>query len=105
MRHMVDRGWDILSGAGSLVPFGELLNEAWAAKMSLSADVSNEHINKMYQTARDVGAVGGKLLGAGGGGFLLLFAPPERHNKIRSAFSSDQEIRVRLNAPGSEIIL
>jgi D-glycero-alpha-D-manno-heptose-7-phosphate kinase len=105
MRHMVDRGWDILTGAGSLVPFGELLHEAWMAKMSLASNVSNEHINAMYQKARDVGAVGGKLLGAGGGGFLLLFAPPERHNKIRSAFPSDQEIRVRLNAPGSEIIL
>ncbi|MFN8391593.1 MAG: GHMP kinase [Bdellovibrionota bacterium] len=105
MRHMVDRGWDILTGAGSLVPFGELLHEGWQAKMSLASDVSNAHINQMYQTARDAGAVGGKLLGAGGGGFLLLFAPPERHNKIRSAFPTDQEIRVRLNAPGSEIIL
>lgn len=105
MRLMVDSGWNILTGAGSLTPFGELLHEAWIAKMSLANDVSNDHINKMYQTAKDHGAIGGKLLGAGGGGFLLLFAPPERHNKIRSAFEKDQEINIRLNAPGAEIIL
>ena len=105
MRKMVDQGWNILNGAGSLTPFGELLHEAWLAKMSLATDVSNEQINKMYQRARDFGAIGGKLLGAGGGGFLLLFAPPERHNKIRSAFEQDQEISIRLNAPGAEIIL
>lgn len=105
MRLMVDRGCNILNGAGTLMPFGELLHEAWVAKMSLASDVSNEHINQMYQNARNAGAVGGKLLGAGGGGFLLLFAPPERHNKIRSAFLNDQEIRVRLNAPGADIIL
>jgi len=105
MRKMVDLGWDILTGAGSLTPFGELLHEGWMAKMSLASSVSNEHINRMYETARSAGATGGKLLGAGGGGFLLLFAPPERHNKIRSVFPSEQEIRVRLNAPGADIIL
>jgi len=105
MRRMVDRGWNILTSSGQLTAFGELLHEAWIAKQSLASNVSNEHINEMYQRARDAGVIGGKLLGAGGGGFLLLFAPPERHNKIRSAFSSDQEIRVRLNAPGADIIL
>lgn len=105
MHRMVERGSNILTSSGSLIPFGELLHESWTAKMSLASDVSNAHINEMYQKARDLGAIGGKLLGAGGGGFLLLFAPPERHNKIRSAFSNDQEIRVRLNAPGADIIL
>ena len=105
MRKMVDVGWNILNSAGSLTPFGDLLHEGWKAKMSLATSVSNDHINNMYETARNAGAVGGKLLGAGGGGFLLLFAPPERHNKIRSVFPSEQEIRVRLNAPGADIIL
>lgn len=105
MNAMVDRGTQILTGAGSLTPFGELLHESWKAKQSLASNVSNEHINQMYETARSLGAIGGKLLGAGGGGFLLLFAPPERHNKIRSAFSNEQELVIRLNAPGSEIIL
>lgn len=105
MRQMVDQGWNILTGAASLNTFGELLHEGWLAKQSLASDVSNAHINEMYQAARDAGAIGGKLLGAGGGGFLLLFAPPERHNKIRQAFPREQEIKVRLNAPGAEIIL
>jgi D-glycero-alpha-D-manno-heptose-7-phosphate kinase len=104
MRHMVDRGWHILTGAGSLISFGELLNEAWQAKQSLAQDVSNDKINAMYRLARENGAVGGKLLGAGGGGFLLLFVPPENREQIRRVFSNDQEIEVRLNAPGAEII-
>ena len=105
MRGMVDRGHDILTGAGSLAAFGELLHEGWLAKQTLASDVTNEHINKMYRVARDNGAIGGKLLGAGGGGFLLLFAPPEKHSLLRSVFSNDQTVDVRLNTPGSEIIL
>lgn len=105
MREMVDRGYNILTGAGSLIPFGELLDEAWRAKMTLASNVTNDQINSMYERAMSAGAIGCKLLGAGGGGFLLVFAPPERHNKIRAAFSQDQEIRVRINAPGADIIL
>jgi D-glycero-alpha-D-manno-heptose-7-phosphate kinase len=105
MRGMVDRGLQILTSAGSLTPFGELLHEAWLAKSSLAEGVSNDVISKMYTAAMENGAIGGKLLGAGGGGFLLLFAPPERHGKLRSIFSDKQEVKVRLNAPGSEIIL
>jgi len=105
MRSMVDRGHDILTGSGTLTGFGELLHEGWVAKQSLANDVSNEHINKMYRMARENGAIGGKLLGAGGGGFLLLFAPPEKHSLLRSVFTNDQAVDVRLNAPGAEIIL
>lgn len=71
MRHMVDQGLNILTGAGSLTPFGELLHEAWVAKQTLAETVTNDHINDMYQKARDLGAIGGKLLGAGGGGLPL----------------------------------
>lgn len=105
MRRMVDRGLQILSSAGSLLPFGELLHEAWQAKVSLAPDVSNDTISRMYALALENGAIGGKLLGAGGGGFLLLFAPPERHGKLRSIFADKQEVKVRLNAPGAEIVL
>ena len=59
----------------------------------------------MYNLALDNGAIGGKLLGAGGGGFLLLFAPPERHARLRSVFSESQQVKIRINAPGAEIIL
>jgi len=63
--------------------FGELLHEGWMLKRSLSSRISNSFIDEAYEQARRHGAIGGKLLGAGGGGFLLLFAPPEQHQKLR----------------------
>jgi len=104
MRAMVDRGWDILTSNRSLTEFGELLHEAWLAKHSLDRGVSNPEIDAMYERGRAAGAVGGKLLGAGGGGFLLFFAAPEKHSKLVAAFADQQVVRVRLGMPGSQII-
>lgn len=105
MRGMVDTGYAILTSNTSICEYGELLHKAWVAKQTLASDVSNQSINQMYKKARDHGAIGGKLLGAGGGGFLLLFARPEIHGKLRSAFSEQQIVDVKLNARGSEIVL
>lgn len=105
LRKMVDRGLNILSGSGSLTPFGELLDEAWRLKRNLASDVSNDDINQMYELALANGAIGGKLLGAGGGGFLLLFAPPEKHTRLCSVFAGSQDVHFALNAPGAELIL
>lgn len=105
MRKMVDAGWNILTSAGSLLPFGELLNQAWMAKRSLATEVSNSLIDEMYNTAMANGAVGAKLLGAGGGGFLMLFAAPEKHEKLIQVFSNYQTVKMRLNAPGSDIVI
>ena len=105
MREMVDEGYHILTSASSLNAFGELLDEAWQLKRSLAGDVSNDHIDQMYAAAKESGAVGGKLLGAGGGGFLLLFAPPDRHAGLRKVFSNEQLVNVKLNAPGAERII
>lgn len=104
MRAMVDRGWDILAGGKSLAEFGDLLHEAWMAKRSLGGGISNDAIDRMYETGRKAGAWGGKLLGAGGGGFLLFFAPPEAHPSLKTAFPDQHTLSVRINAPGSEII-
>jgi D-glycero-alpha-D-manno-heptose-7-phosphate kinase len=104
MRVMVDKALAILTGSGSLTPLGHLLHEAWQAKRSLSDRISNSQIDGMYDRARQQGALGGKVLGAGGGGFLLFFAPPDRHAALRASFADFQEIRVRLNAPGSQIV-
>jgi D-glycero-alpha-D-manno-heptose-7-phosphate kinase len=104
MRQMVDRGWNILTGSGPLSEFGTLLHEAWQAKRSLDGGVSNGEIDRMYQTGLANGALGGKLLGAGGGGFLLFFAPPEAHGRLTEAFADWQLLPVRINAPGSQII-
>lgn len=104
MRAMVDRGWDILTGNQPLSAFGELLHQAWLAKRSLDESISNSQIDCMYQLGREAGAWGGKLLGAGAGGFLLFFAPPEVHGQLRQAFSGCQVLEVKVNAPGSQII-
>ncbi len=105
MRHMVVQGADILSGTGSLEAFGRLLHESWQLKRSLAADISNSQIDDMYKVALDHGAWGGKLLGAGGGGFLLVLAPPECHAKLHAAFAQYEIIEIQLDAPGSQVIL
>ena len=104
LRAMVDRGRDLLVGGGSLAAFGELLHEGWAAKRALDAAVSNAAIDELYARARRAGAWGGKLLGAGGGGFLLFVAPPERHAALRREFSGQFLLDFRINAPGAQLV-
>lgn len=104
MRAMVDEGWNILTGNQPLAAFGALLHQAWLAKHSLDSNVSNAEIDELYQRGLDGGALGGKLLGAGGGGFLLFFAPPEAQPRLRESFASHQLLTVKVDAPGSQII-
>ena len=104
MHQMVQEGYDILTQNRPWQEFGELLHQAWLAKRNLDTEVSATEIDRMYERGLEAGAWGGKLLGAGGGGFLLLFAAPERHAKLRAAFDSQQVLPVRINAPGSQII-
>lgn len=104
MKDLTDESVSVLSSGADLKAFGELLHEAWEAKRSLSASVSNADVDGAYQAARDAGALGGKLLGAGGGGFFLVFAPPERHRAIREALSSLIYVPFRFESAGSQII-
>jgi D-glycero-alpha-D-manno-heptose-7-phosphate kinase len=104
MREMVHRGHEILIGSGPLQGFGELLHEAWKAKRTLDAAISNSEIDSIYHQGLEAGAWGGKLLGAGGGGFMLFFAPPSSHGKLREVFRDRQILPVKINAPGSQII-
>lgn len=104
MREMVYQGFDILTGTRPLQEFGELLHRAWEAKRTLDGGVSNPEIDALYQRGLEVGAWGGKLLGAGGGGFLLFFAPPPVHPRLAEVFAERQLLPVKLNAPGSQII-
>src|SRR5262249_45962314 len=80
---LVKDGLAILSGSGDLIDFGSLLHEAWVAKSGLSAEISNRTVDAIYEEALAAGAVGGKLLGAGGGGFLLLFVLPEDRRRVK----------------------
>jgi D-glycero-alpha-D-manno-heptose-7-phosphate kinase len=104
MRAMVDEGARLLTEQGSLEAFGRLLHDAWIAKRGLEASVSNPEIDGVYRAGVEAGAWGGKLLGAGGGGFMLFVAPPERHCCLNRAFGDRVRLQLKLNAPGSQII-
>jgi D-glycero-alpha-D-manno-heptose-7-phosphate kinase len=105
MQKMVDAGIDILQGSGSLDRFGALMNETWMAKRSLSKKVTNSVVDELYRRALGNGALGGKITGAGGGGFLLLFVPPSYQNKVRSALSELLHVPFRFDYTGSQIIV
>ena len=100
----VDKSAGILSGTGDLAPFGELLHEAWLAKRRLSDKVSNPQVDALYDEARSAGALGGKLLGAGGGGFIVLFVPPSRQAKVRKQLARFIQVPFEFEFSGSQII-
>lgn len=104
MREQVARGVEILCSAAPLEDFGHLLDEAWQLKRGLSSRISNEHIDELYARAREGGALGGKLLGAGAGGFLLLFAPPERHAAIGEALAGLRRVPIGLEPAGASVV-
>jgi len=104
MREMVEEAAGILMDSDGLSRFGNLLHEAWMLKRQLDSSVSNGAIDRLYREGMEAGALGGKLLGAGGGGFLLFFVPPERREKVKSRLSHLEEVKVKLNAPGSHVI-
>lgn len=83
---------------------GEHLDRNWQLKRSLHAGVSTPQIDDLYESARAAGALGGKLLGAGGGGFLLLYAPPERQTEVRAAMAHLRELPIRIDAQASCIV-
>ncbi|GAB4119354.1 MAG: GHMP kinase [Acidobacteriota bacterium] len=104
MYRLVERAHNILTGNGPLSEFGRLLHESWLEKRSLASEVSNGRIDHMYQLGMQAGALGGKLLGAGGGGFMAFFVPKERQESVRAALQGHYEISFSINAPGSTIV-
>ena len=82
----------------------ELLGETWEAKRSLSSSVSNPEIDEIYESARAVGAIGGKLIGAGGGGFILLFVPPSKQEAVKQRLSKLIHVPFHMERTGSQII-
>jgi len=88
MISLVDEGRRILSDSSDICEFGRLLDVAWQIKRSIAAGISNDIVDSYFSKAMKAGALGGKLLGAGGGGFMLIFAEPHRHLEIIAALSS-----------------
>jgi D-glycero-alpha-D-manno-heptose-7-phosphate kinase len=83
--------------------FGEMLDYSWQLKKEVSDDISNFEIDEMYQDAKNCGATGGKLLGAGGGGFMMLFADPLAQKKIREKFYNNKPFNFKFDFDGSKV--
>lgn len=101
---LVEQGIDVLSNGHDLSSFGELLNDGWNCKKRLSDTVSNQAIDDAYERALKSGAIGGKLLGAGGGGFLLLYVEPYNHDAVRQSLSDMREVPFEFENQGSQIV-
>ena len=103
LRDLVEEGMVLLS-TGDLSGFGELMHESWLAKKSLSDLISNSEVDRVYDCARAAGALGGKLIGAGGGGFLLLYVPPAKHDDVRQALSGLIHVPFQFEFEGSRTV-
>jgi len=104
MRDLCTEIMDVLKDARSLNRFGEVLHRAWIYKRDLVESISNESINEYYEKARNAGALGGKLLGAGGGGFLLFYVEPQNQDKVRNALPDLQELPFLFEPQGSKVL-
>jgi D-glycero-alpha-D-manno-heptose-7-phosphate kinase len=83
---------------------GRVLDAGWRHKRQLAERISNDAIDALYERALDAGAMGGKIAGAGGGGFLLLYCPPDRQQSVRHALSSMKELPFALERDGTKVI-
>jgi len=106
MRDLVDEAYAVLiNPSRSLKEFGELLNYTWQLKKSLSSKVTNENIEDMYKKAIHAGAIGGKLLGAGGGGFMAFYVEKENQESVIRALNGYLHIPFNFDFDGSKIVV
>jgi len=105
MREIVDEAIDILNSSDSdITDFGRLLHESWMIKRSLTDKITTSQVNKIYETAMQAGALGGKLLGAGGGGFILFFVEPEFQPMVKEKLKDLLHVPFKFDTLGSQII-
>jgi D-glycero-alpha-D-manno-heptose-7-phosphate kinase len=106
MRQMVEEALCILqTPSRPIEAFGDLMHEAWRCKRALSPQVSTPEVDRMYAAAREAGAIGGKLLGAGGGGFMLLFVRPEHQARVREVLKDLVHVPFGFEDSGSRVVL
>jgi D-glycero-alpha-D-manno-heptose-7-phosphate kinase len=106
IKQMVDEGLSILQSPSTpITELGKLLHESWQLKRSLSDKVSTPEIDTIYQAGLSAGAIGGKILGAGGGGFILFFAKPENHKNICKSLKGLVHVSFCFDTIGSKIVL
>ncbi|NNU80308.1 GHMP kinase [Halovulum dunhuangense] len=94
----------IAEGSIDIAGIGAMLDEAWTLKRGLASKISNDQVDRLYAAGRAAGAWGGKLCGAGSGGFLMFLAPPDRHAAIRTAMSGLVEMKAGFEAQGSQVV-
>jgi D-glycero-alpha-D-manno-heptose-7-phosphate kinase len=106
MSQMVDLVDPFMDGMadGDMNRCGRLLSENWRLKQTMAKGISNPHIDKMYATALEAGALAGKVLGAGGGGFLMLIVPRENQNRVFEAMKTYRELPFMIEESGSKVI-
>ncbi|EHO83551.1 GHMP family kinase ATP-binding protein [Fusobacterium ulcerans] len=104
MVSLVNEGEKILTGNGNLNDFGYLLDYTWKLKCSLSNNISSDGIDAIYQRAKKAGAIGGKLLGAGGGGFMLLFVEIDKQEQVKQKLSEFLYIPFEFETSGTKVI-
>ncbi len=106
VKRMVDLAYELRETlmSGNLDGFAECLHRGWLMKRSLTSDISTSTVDRLYESAIKNGALGGKLAGAGGGGFLVLYCPPERQDRVREALAGHQELPFRFDWAGTRIL-
>jgi D-glycero-alpha-D-manno-heptose-7-phosphate kinase len=105
MMDMVDEAINTLNGSqDKLMDFGKLLHETWKIKRSLTQHITNTAIDEIYEAGMESGAVGGKLLGAGGGGFILFFVKPELQQNVKEKLRKLLYVPFKFHNLGSQIV-
>ena len=106
MKSLVDSAADILLDPKAPIrELGELMHQSWQLKRELADSVSNSQIDEIYDAARAAGAIGGKLLGAGGGGFMVLVVDPEKRAQVRERLNKLIAVNVGFDTEGSKIVI
>jgi D-glycero-alpha-D-manno-heptose-7-phosphate kinase len=106
MRSMVDSATDILLDPKKpLRELGALLHEGWRLKRELADNVSNPQLDEIYEAGLEAGATGGKLLGAGGGGFMVFMVEPDKREKVRERLKKLIHVSIGIDHDGSKIVL
>lgn len=104
LSQLVGEAMETLYSDQDISGFGRLLDHAWRIKRSFSGKVSNAHVDGIYDAAVEAGAIGGKILGAGGGGFMVLFVLPERQQQVREKLKDFIHVPFRFESTGSQVI-
>ncbi len=106
MRSLVDQACEVLANPKTpITALGELLHNSWRLKRELADSVSNSQIDQIYEAGRSAGAIGGKLLGAGGGGFMVFLVKPENHDAVRNRLKNLIHVSFNFDESGSKIVL